>query len=63
MTNIQLPSGWRRTPSVLSPCVVDGGPSDHAPCSTANPSLDSITARVSSFMRAQGVADAVMAGN
>jgi hypothetical protein len=27
------------------PCVADdGGPSDHAPCSTANPSPDSITA-------------------
>src|SRR5258707_14263173 len=52
MTNIQLPSGRRRTTSVLTPCVADGGPSDHAPWSTANPSPDSMTARVSSFMRA-----------
>src|SRR5260370_37135195 len=52
MTNIQLPSGWRRTTSVLSPCVADGGPSDHAPSSTANPSPVSITARVSSFIGA-----------
>ena len=45
MTNIQLPSGWWRPTSVPSPLVADGGPSDHAPCSTANPSPDSITAR------------------